>query len=77
MSTQPEAQILADKIADATCLLRSASLELRRLHAANVELLEALKLFMSAGVGNSTDFAKQMSALDAANEAIAKHGSTT
>jgi hypothetical protein len=49
-----------------------ASIELRRLSAINAELLEALKTYQRAGIGNSTDFLVQNLAYERGLAAIAK-----
>jgi hypothetical protein len=68
---------LADRIEKAKELPIVVSLkavkELRRLHEVNVELLEALKEYVRAGVGfTGTDWRAQIKALQLATPAIAK-----
>jgi hypothetical protein len=48
MSAQPEALRLADALETLSPLERDAAVELRRLHAVNEELLEALQLALSS-----------------------------
>lgn len=73
MSEQPKALRLADAInyPDVLLGIESAS-ELRRLHEVNQELLEALKRYLEAGVGQSTHFGVQLEAYFKARAAIAK-----
>lgn len=92
---QPEALRLANAIRcneiGCLCSKNLAADELRRLHAANVELLEALKKCKSAlewvieqGGGPECEhesgvvcFCKENNALHSADEAIEKHGGTS
>ena len=46
--------------------------KIRRLQESNAELLEALQMFMKAGVGNSSDHGVQCCAANLAKQAIAK-----
>ena len=86
MTTQTEAQLLADALDDefaqgriSNHTGRKAAAELRRLEAANAELLEALKdtLDFCEHHGNRWDGARGkhiFSVVEAARAAIAKHG---
>lgn len=81
MNTQPEALRLADLLEDwakdyATTdfdcdMGDQAAAELRRLHEANQELLEALRLLRDAEWGDASDILSRRAKADAA---IAKHG---
>ena len=80
MTTQPEALRLADDLDRALCVKhglrdRNAADELRRLHAVNAELLEALKSLMhevdESGNGYAKDFGWP-AAVGKARAAIAK-----
>jgi hypothetical protein len=73
MNTQPKALQLADEL-DGTVKTGywEAAAEIRRLHSVNAELLDALSKYITAGVGNSTDFAIQREAFFLAKDAIAK-----
>lgn len=46
--------------------------EWMELHTINTELLEALEMFMNAGIGNSTGFGAQYDAFEKAKAAITK-----
>ncbi len=75
IAPQPEALRLADKLDqgdfDFETQYQSAA-ELRALHSINAELLDVLSKYITAGVGNSTDFAIQREAFFSAKDAIAK-----
>lgn len=52
MSTQPKALILAIKLElHGTVVMNEAAAELRRMHAVNADLLEALKTIMAGVAG--------------------------
>jgi hypothetical protein len=70
MTTQPEALRLADELIRTWCLPMHAA-ELRRLHAVNEELLEALKSLIDMDVAYRRG-PKVEEAVEAARVAIAK-----
>jgi hypothetical protein len=75
MDTQPKALQFADEIFKEFPYYKKGhqwSAELRRLHSVNAELLDVLSKYITAGVGNSTDFAIQREAFFLAKDAIAK-----
>jgi hypothetical protein len=92
MSKQPEALRLADQlclVADVSdmgrlpnpkCKIRQAAVELRRLHAVNTELLEALQAAIDCGMvptssakeGKAMSHVRQLHVADMIRDAIAK-----
>lgn len=80
MSTQPEALRLADSLdnyAEPHNCNEDAAAELRRLHTANVELLEALKLCAAVCAGHASSKSSLINALEKAREAMQKNGATS
>ena len=79
MTTQPEPLRLADALTKhlGGNTATQAAAELRRLHEANQELLEALKLIAEMDMSGAEDRAKALMAdvmVFKAKEAYAKHG---
>ena len=77
MSNQPEPLRLAREDEQMSAVLRMQpkfAPELRRLHAANVELLEALKKCALVCAGEALSKKSLIFALELAEEALSKHG---